>query len=109
MATPNEHYTTLLEGFAIKSKLNASLHWMTAILVSKGLATNLHILEDDHTILWLGKDMFVELSIHGTSGWQIGVSSLVFLHVSSFVLSLHVVSRFIFSLVLNTILITFKG
>ena len=67
MVTPNKHYPTFLEGFAIKSKPSASLHWMMAIIVPNGMATNLHIVEDERMILWLGRDKFVELSIHNTT------------------------------------------
>lgn len=60
MATPNEHHIvhhTL--------KVQSYNHKMI-MLVPKALFTQLHVKEDDYMILRLGKDKFVELSIHNT-------------------------------------------
>ena len=37
-------------------------------------AADLHVLEDEDMIRSLGRDKFVQLSIHGSQGWQQGVS-----------------------------------
>ena len=50
-----------------------TLSWTSAKLVPEALEVNLHVLEDDRMISWLGRDKFVHLCIHGTSGWQTGV------------------------------------
>ena len=44
-------------------------------LLPKALAVDLHVLEDENIIRSLGRDKFVELSIHGSQGWQHGVSA----------------------------------
>ena len=36
---------------------------------------DLYILEDEDMIRALGRDKFVDLSIHGSQGWQNGVSA----------------------------------
>ena len=88
MATSNKHSTTHIEGSTIKWKHKASFHWMMAILVPDALYAQLHVLEDDRMISWLGRDKFVDLSIHGTNGWQYRgkcpcVSSYIFLFLNS--------------------------
>lgn len=45
-----------------------SLPWTTTNLVPKAIRVNLHVLEDDRIISWLGRQKFVELCIHVTSG-----------------------------------------
>ena len=45
-----------------------------AKLLPKALAVNLHVLEDEDMIRALGRDKFVQLSMHGSQGWQQGVS-----------------------------------
>ena len=60
-----------------KSTPKMTLPWTTANLVPEALRANLHVLEDDRMISWLGRWKFVDLCIHGKSGWQDGVSSYV--------------------------------
>lgn len=45
-----------------------------AKLLPEALAADLHVLEDEDMIRSLGRDKFVQLSIHGSQGWQEGVS-----------------------------------
>ena len=59
-----------------KSTPKVALTWTTANLVPEALRVDLHVLEDDRMISWLGRKKFVDLCIHGTSGWQDGVSFL---------------------------------
>ena len=59
---------------AIRPTPKVTLSWTTAKLVPEALEVNLHVLEDERMIAWLGREKFVELCIHGTSGWQHGVS-----------------------------------
>src|ERR1700737_574965 len=58
-----------------KSTPKVTLPWTTANLVPEALRANLHVLEDDRMISWLGRRKFVDLCIHGKRGWQEGVSS----------------------------------
>ena len=62
----------------IKLAPKARHSWTTTNLVSEALDVNLHILEDECMISWLGRGKFVELC-NGTNGWQDGVSFLAFL------------------------------
>ena len=55
-----------------------TLPWTTTNLVYEALHVNLHVLEDDRMTSWLQRKFFVELCIHGTNGWQDGVSLLTF-------------------------------
>lgn len=45
---------------------------------------NLHVVEDGEMIRWLGREKFVQLSIHGTLGWQIGVSAHSYYQIGFF-------------------------
>ena len=63
-----------------KSSSKVLLPWTTIILVPETLRANLHVLEDDRIVSWLGRRKFVELCIHDSSGWQDEVNSLV-LHI----------------------------
>ena len=63
-----------------KSSGKVLLSWTTTILVPEALRANLHVLEDDRMVSWLGRRKFVELCIHGSSSWQDEVNSLV-LHI----------------------------
>lgn len=56
--------------------------WTITNIVLETLDVNLHTLEDDHMISWLGKQKFVELCTHGTSSWQKGGSFLPFTAIS---------------------------
>jgi hypothetical protein len=46
-----------------------------AKLLPEVLAADLHVLEDEDMIKSLGRDKFVQLSIHDLQGWQQGVST----------------------------------
>ena len=63
MATPEE-----------KSTPKGPKKWTTTKLVPKTLVVDLHVLEDEEMIRSLGRDKFVQLSIHGSKGWQQRVS-----------------------------------
>ncbi len=62
MATPEEKST------------KGPKKWTAPRLVPKALAVDLCVLEDEEMIRSLGRDKFLELSIHGSQGWQQGVS-----------------------------------
>jgi hypothetical protein len=47
----------------------------SAKLFPEAFAVDLHVLEDDYMIQSLERDKFVELCIHGSQGWQQGVST----------------------------------
>ena len=49
----------------------------TTNLLPEAFAVDLYILEDEDMIRALGRDKFVDLSIHGLQGWQHGVSALL--------------------------------
>ena len=57
-----------------KSTPKVTLIWTTINLVHEALRVNLHVLEDDRMISWLGRKKLVDLCIYGTSGRKNGVS-----------------------------------
>ena len=44
-------------------------------LLPEAFAVNLHVVKDKDMIRSLGRDKFVQLSIHGSQGWQQGVNT----------------------------------
>ena len=50
-----------------------------AKLLPEALAVDLHVLEDEDMIRSLGREKFVDLCIHGSQGFQEGVSAFAYI------------------------------
>ena len=62
-----------------KAAPKSSRHKSGAKLLPEALAVDLHVLEDEDMIMSLGREKFVELCIHGSQGWQDGVSAFTYI------------------------------
>ena len=59
----------------LKTPSKTTRNRTAARLLPEALAADWHVLEDEDMIKSLGREKFVELSVHGPQGWQPGVST----------------------------------
>jgi hypothetical protein len=65
------------------------LPWTTAKLVPELLEYNLHVLEDEDMIRWLGRESFVHTCINGPLGWQDKVNVIFLIPAPPYCLNIH--------------------